>query len=406
MRKQKLTIFFANHAQFEGAHTNLGDWAIFEQMYEAFRQYFSACEVEVIVPSSEPDFTGKHYQVKTIKRGGLKGVFNHIKYLLRSDLVLVGGGELIQDKSSMVYIPYQLIRPLFAKLFGKKIFGYAIGVGEKYEVSKPGKAFSRFVLNLFDLITVRDEKSAVNLKEWIGVKVPIYVTADPAINLVKKPTFILEKPTAIFSVRSVYHRQHDLLPFAIKKKLGLVNENYFKEVEKFKGDIANIVDFVTREIGYNVLFINTYCGTQMSGQDDLFTQSLIKKCKNIDRVKVLNEFLIPSQIKDIISQSEFVISVPLHPLILAASENIPTISLSYASKSIAFMHEIGQDEYVHEVIDIGQRLDMEKIKNQICFIIKNRCQIQRQIKEYVEVKKQKERETLEYLNSVIKDIKK
>ena len=97
-------VLFANHAQFEGQYTNLGDWAIFEEMIDRFKSYVDDGEMEVLVPSSDPDYTNTHYPVKAFKRGGLAGIVNTFKAIVSSDIVVIGGGEIVQDRSSMVYI--------------------------------------------------------------------------------------------------------------------------------------------------------------------------------------------------------------------------------------------------------------------------------------------------------------
>ena len=172
-------ILFANHAQFEGAHTNLGDWAIFEEMVESLSDEIKNGNVEILVPSSDPAYTDSNYPVKAFKRGGIRGILNTCRAIFRSDVVLIGGGEIVQDRSSMVYIPYQLIRPFIAKLLGKKLFAYAIGIGTEDEISAIGRIQSKFVLNMFDVITVRDEKSYRILKSYLGVSKPqIYLTAE------------------------------------------------------------------------------------------------------------------------------------------------------------------------------------------------------------------------------------
>ena len=152
-------IFLANHAQFEGKYTNLGDWAIFEQMENLFLPEIYNGNIEIIVPSGDIKYTIDNYQVIAFQRGGFRGIVNTLKWIKKSDIIVLGGGEIIQDRSSLVYIPYLLIRPLIAKILHKKLFGYAIGVGEKEEISFLGKIQSKIVLNMFDTITVRDEKS-------------------------------------------------------------------------------------------------------------------------------------------------------------------------------------------------------------------------------------------------------
>ena len=367
-------IFFANHCQFEGKYTNLGDWAIFEQMENLFLPEIQNGNIEIIVPSADVQYTTDHYHVTAFQRGGFKGIVNTLKWISKSDIVLIGGGEIVQDRSSLVYIPYLLIRPLIAKLLHKKLFAYAIGVGEKEEISILGKIQSRIVLNMFDTITVRDDKSCRILHEYLRVTKPkIYITADPALNLIPKSIFEMnmDKPYFVISVRSVYHRNGNLLPFSIRKKLGLVPKSYGMEINKFKSDIARLAVNLIDKYNFRLKFLNTYTGKQMSASDDAFTADIISRIPSQyqSKVDIINAENTPSETKYVLGRAQFVISVPLHPLILGASEGVPVFGIAYASKNKCFMKQIGQDKNIYPVEKIGERLNVEKIISDISLVM-------------------------------------
>ena len=404
-------ILFANHAQFEGKRTNLGDWAIFEQMEEVFLPEIKRGSIEIIVPSSDVDYTNTHYHVTAFKRGGIQGVFRTLRWIIKSDMVLIGGGEIVQDRSSLVYIPYQLIRPFIAKLFGKKLFAYAIGVGEKEEISFWGKWQSKLVLNMFDIITVRDGKSAVVLQEYLKVKKPeIYVTADPALNLKAKKVdeANMESSYFVVSVRSVYHRNSNLLPFSIRKKLKLVPRRYYAEINLFKNDVAEIVEKLIEKYNFNVKFLNTYTGPQMSAADDEFTADVIGRIqpKYQSKISVINPENTPSEIKYILGKAQFIITVPLHPLILGASENVPVFSLAYASKNKSFMKQIGLSNNIYSVEQMGERLNVQKILDDIQTVMQNMTSYKKKLLKAVNYNKEKERENFKRLMMLLNRISK
>lgn len=389
------TIYFANHAQFEGRYTNLGDWAIFEQMIGQFEPDIADGKCRVVVASSDPEFTAANYPVTAFQRGGLKGILETLKWLKQSDVIVIGGGEIVQDLSSMVYIPYQLLRPLVGSLFGKKLFAYAIGVGEPWEISTLGRLEAKFVLNRFDVITVRDRKSYKVLKDYIGVNKPkIYQTADPALNLEAKETDadVSEKPYIVMSVRSVYHRTRSLLPFSIRKKLNLVPKVYYSEIDIFKDKMAEIADYMIDQYHCNVLFLNTYTGKSMSANDDAFSADVMSRIseKNQKAVKVIDGSLHPCQIKKVLGGAELIVSVPLHPLILGASEGVPSISLAYASKSMCFMKEAGMKKYIHHVVKLGQAVDEAQIMMQIDEIFKEKEAVRKKMNGRVDRLKKEE----------------
>lgn len=403
-------IFFANHAQFEGRYTNLGDWAIFEQMEKLFVPEIENGNIEIIVPSSDVIYTNSNYHVHAFKRGGIKGILNSLKWIIKSDIVVIGGGEIVQDQSSFVYIPYQLVRPFVAKILGKKLFAYAIGVGEKEEISFLGKLQAKFVLNMFDIITVRDEKSYKVLTQYLHVKKPqIYLTADPALNLEEKivEEININKPYFVISARSVYHRNHNLLPFSVRKKMGLVSKEYYKEINQFKNDIALLTETIMAKYGLCAKFLNTYTGAQMSASDDKFTTDIILRIpdKYQTNIEVLNAVYTPSEIKYILGRSQFIITVPLHPLILGASENVPVFSLAYASKNKSFMHQIKRSQNVYKVEKIGDRLDLVRITADIDEVMNNIGTYKNNLKQIVEENKQKERNNYRLLMALVNGTK-
>lgn len=399
------TIYFANHAQFEGRYTNLGDWAIFEQMIEELTPEIKNEKCRVVVASSEPEFTQKYYPVISFKRGGIHGILHTLKWLWKCDVVVIGGGEIVQDLSSMVYIPYQLIRPFFGKLFNKKLFAYAIGIGEEWEISKLGRMQAGFILNLFDIITVRDEKSYRMLKDYLGVKKPaVYITADPALNLKKvRSEKCFEEPYVIMSVRSVYHRTRSFLPFSIRKKFKLVPSIYYQEIEIYKQSMAKVAENIIEKYGWNVVFLNTYTGKSMSANDDKFSMDVIQRIsdKFENKVHVIDKNLFPRQIKKILSHAELILSVPLHPLILGASEGVPVISFAYASKSSCFMKEIGMQNYVHPVVQIGNRVDVDAVMNQVDFIVNNCEKVRQQVSDQVTRLRKAEKQNMVLLKELL-----
>lgn len=396
-------ILFANHAQFEGRCTNLGDWAIFEQMVEKLSPEIDTKKIEIIVPSADVEYTNSHYPVTAFKRGGILGIINTLKWIIKSDVVLIGGGEIVQDCSSMVYIPYQLIRPFIAKLFRKKLFAYAIGVGEEEEISWIGKLQSKIILNMFDVITVRDEKSYHVLKNYLKVNKPqIFLTADPALNLQKKKSKVnMDKDYFVISVRSVYHRNHNILPFSIRKRLGIVPSEYYDAIKEFKKEIAKLADNISKKYDYDIKFLNTYVGPKMSASDDKFTLDVADKMKEKKRVEIININNTPSQNKFVLAGAQLIISVPLHPLILGASENVPVFSLAYASKNRSFMNQIKHPEHIYKVEKIEDRIDVKQILTDIDNVMTNKSQYKKDLMDIVSYNKKLEQQNSQLLLELI-----
>ncbi len=409
--KNKIKIFFSSQAQFEAESTNLGEKAIFEEVLKRYKK--SIPNVEIKVLSSNPKKTKSDYNIEGIRLGGLENFFKSIHEIYKSDYIVVGGGELIQDKSSLVMIPYILLRPMIGKLLGKIIIAQGIGIGEDDEITKFGKWQTHFALNKFDIITVRDKKSYYMLKNMNIMKPKIYITADIANTLEKAEDEeiikVLENHNiknnaryVVFSMRSVYHRSHNLLPFSIRKKLGFITKQYLKEIDNFKTVIARIGDYICEKYKYKVVFIPAYVGKQFSANDDDFSKAIMNRMNNNSELIIEDSCSI---IKGILSKSALVIGVPLHSLILAGSENVPVIAISYASKHRAYMDQIGMSDFVLRAENLGERIDYNKIKYLVDKTIKKRDEIVTKLKEKNKVIKDLSMKATDYIFDYIKTIK-
>ncbi len=94
---------------------NAGDEAILAAEVAALRQLIP--QVEITVLSGNPRKTAATYNVEAEPRGNLWAL---CRALRRADLLISGGGSLLQDITSNRSIPYYLGVMALAKLMGKK----------------------------------------------------------------------------------------------------------------------------------------------------------------------------------------------------------------------------------------------------------------------------------------------
>ena len=111
-----------------------------------------------------------------------------LRALAGCDLLLSGGGSLLQDVSSSNSPLYYLGIIFLAKLFDKPVMVYAQGIGPLRR--KRNKRLTAWLLNGVNKITVRDEESKKDLVA-MGVHQEIIVTADPVLGF--KKTEVEEK---------------------------------------------------------------------------------------------------------------------------------------------------------------------------------------------------------------------
>jgi len=163
---------------------NAGDEAILASILQGIRKDIPGANV--IVLSESPEETSEEHSVPAHDRKDFIGIFRLIGSM---DILISGGGGLVQDVTGFSTVVYYLSIVLMAKIRGKKVMLYAQGLGPIEQ--KKSIRLAKFVMNMTNLITYRDEESR-KLSEKIGVsKPPIYVTADPVFALEPAPEDVL-----------------------------------------------------------------------------------------------------------------------------------------------------------------------------------------------------------------------
>lgn len=298
---------------------NSGDDALLMSIVDNIRAINEKAEITVL--SNSPADTKKLYNTNAIYR---YNIFALLYKLLTCDLVISGGGTLIQDATSTKSLYYYLSIIRIAKFFRRKVMLYANGIG-------PLNSFrnietTKNVLNEVDLITLRDENSLKEL-EQIGVNKPaIHVTADPAFLL--KPNdsgdAILENygipadmPLLCVSVRKAKNNPHD-----------------------FEKAIAEFCDYAYEKHGFFTVFL-----PMQRRVDYTIAASIKAKMKN--KSVVVGTNYQASSMLSLISKMKVCLGMRLHTLIYASSCNVPSIGIVYDPKVQGFLDYMGEDNYIN-----------------------------------------------------------
>lgn len=277
--------------------------------------------IKISVLSKSPQETAALYGVKAVNR---LNPFSVIRNIIKTKMLVSGGGTLIQDRTSTKSLMYYLCIIKCAHLFGKKVMLYANGIGPL--INEKNRKITAEVLNKADVITLRDKESERELKN-LGVNKPkIIVTADPAFDLIcggnESGAKILEKygmekndKTACISIRS-------------RSGLG----------EEFFSAVAGCADYLSEKYGYKIVFL------PMQRAKDLkiceHTSELMK-----NKSVCITERLSVEEVLLVMSHMKLCVGMRLHSLIYSASFAIPIIGLVYDPKVAGFMDYIGQHFY-------------------------------------------------------------
>lgn len=295
--------------------SNAGDEAVLAAIIAGLKSQFGDT-VEISVLSSNCEYTEKLHCVTAVPRG-----FGGIRAAVRScDLLISGGGSLIQDATSLRSLAYYLEVIREAKSCGCKVMILGQGIGPlRRGISRH---LCRWVLNGVDLITVRDADSANLLNEIRVTKPPVHVTADPTFALNPCP----EEETFDLLASVGIGAGEDFVAVSLRN---------WPESPAVEGIAIDALKQLVDRIPAKVLLIAMHIPEDMQ---------LAERVHGAVRHTLIQSSpWSPRQIRGVLGKSNLVVGMRLHSLILAASAGVPCVGLSYDPKVESFLATVHQD---------------------------------------------------------------
>ena len=299
---------------------NHGDDVLLKAITDDLRQINP--DIKITVISKRPNETKQIYKVNSIQR------FNFPLILLalrRTNLLIMGGGSLIQDLTSTKSLIYYVFVMNMAARAKAKVMLYANGIGPLFLEKNKKRAVN--ALEKVEKITLRDAQSKEALDQ-LGLKNDrILVTSDAAFGFANK------NPDA---------------GAAILDKVGIMGKKYFcvsirgwKALkDDFVSEMAVFCDYMNEKHGLVPLFIPM----QPSNDAEISTQVMEKTKK---QSYYLQEAFAVDEILSIIGHAQFLVGMRLHSVIYGASASTPVIGLVYDPKVSAMFKELGQEYYLN-----------------------------------------------------------
>lgn len=293
---------------------NAGDEAMLYAMLRSLRESIPGAEITVI--SGRPGETARQFHTKAIPRFGAWSI---AKSLSSCDLLISGGGSLLQDVTSSRSLLYYLSIISAGVLLGKKVFLYGQGIGpiRRKWVSR----LLSFVLSRVSAVTVRDEKSHLFL-DRLGVSAPVYTTADSVFSL---PRVSLAKGREILAAAGVP---------AGKKVVGISVRSWL-DARSWTGRFSRYIEALSRE-DLAVVFIPMQCPEDVSAAEAISPVP----GKN---VFFLRQSYTAPELMSIIGCLDLLVGMRLHALIFAALMHVPLLGISYDPKIDNFLRSIGRE---------------------------------------------------------------
>lgn len=257
-----------------------------------------------IVLSGNPEETQKRYGVQACDRMSAFAVLNALR---QSELLIWGGGSLMQDATSAISPLYYAGLMGMAQQMGLKTIAWAQGIGPLRR--RVTRQLARRVFQNCTAVSVRDRASAELLTEW---QVPFTLAPDPVWALASQPVpglWDLPAPRVAVALRS-----HPLLTPARLQVLTQALVDFQKATET----CILLIPF-------------------QPAQDLAIAEAIQPQLPGVSKILTLDD---PQQLKGVFQGVEMAIAMRLHGLIMAAAAECRCFALSYDPKVSQLMADL------------------------------------------------------------------
>lgn len=326
---------------------NLGDELIFACLLERL----AALGVErdqVCAVSTDPAVTIDRFGVRAVAELDLLDTKRAIE---GADLLIFGGGGLVQDKSNALTLPRQLSRVVMAHAAKVPVATFGLGVGPLTRFGS--KEMVKQALGPCAAIGVRDPASAQELAEC-GVTERVVVHADPVLAIdppegarpsrVRPARQSSERRTVGVCLRQL-ESNLAIVPAWVEHRLGVFGQ---KDKGAFVSAAAQTLDTLVEKHDVDVAFFPFWLGRDESLHEDVLAamdQSAHARCvtwsTTADALQTFATF-------------DAVVAMRLHASILATRLGIPFRALTYFPKVEHFLDLVGKSAWGFTPAAIGR----------------------------------------------------
>lgn len=294
-------------------YENFGD----ELILDVLSTHLKSLNADITVLSGNPKYTKNRNKVESINRFDIKQVISEIK---SSEVLISGGGSLLQDVTSLKSLVYYLFIISLGILFNKKVIIFAQGIGPIN--NNFAKFMTKLLLKQCYYVSVRDEKSYNLLKSW-----------DIVSEIVPDPVFSINvSKTGSGGVGIQLRNFHSVSDSFLKSFAMFINEKFSEKTIKlfslqktFDFELCNKFKNLFLEINPNIKI-------------EIVTDNLIEEISNL----------------------EYLFAMRFHALLIAIKAGVKSCAINYDIKV-----ESLAKEYSLPLISLSDSNDYEKIYNDL-----------------------------------------
>lgn len=309
---------------------NFGDDALLTVLTEHLKE--KDCDISAF--SSNPADTEKNFNIKAYN---YKNLFLILREILKTDILISGGGNLIQNETSTLSLLYYCFIIIFAKLCFKKVIIFSQGIGP---VRGNFSTFiSKLALKCADMITVRDIYSQRILSKW-------------GIN--SKFTY-----DACWNFDGPKYQPQNIVGIQIRN-YAYLHKDFFKIIAKY-------VDMFFSDYEIKIFSFQNKNDAQLC-----YKMERALKQRNMDLKTKVVLYKSPNQIAEEFSKLKYLIAMRLHANILGLKLGVKVVPASYSVKvrNLAYefdlkYFEASEEALLHPILTDLTMTEQEnpKIKN-------------------------------------------
>lgn len=290
---------------------NIGDESVLKAVIMTLRD--GVKDTEITVLSNDPESTAEKFGVHAVHRMRPLEILRALSWC---DLLISGGGSLLQDATSTKSLLYYLSIIKAAEMMGKKVMIYSQGIGP---INSPrNRRMTIKTLMPLKYIIVRDEASAELLIDNGIPESHVFVTADPVLRL---------RPPSLDAGRRIL-REAGVDPDDGRIKIAFALKGTTDE--DFKSEIIHAARMLHEKYDARIVLLPFHY------TEDRMTAREI--AGNLDGTTVcMDRKFSTDEMMSLIGCMDYLVGVRLHSLIHAATMGVPMIGISYDPKVNRFM---------------------------------------------------------------------
>ncbi len=262
-------------------------------------------------------------------RGGALGV---IRALIRTDALIVGGGDLIRDDCGWRQFMFSLEKVLLARVLGKKVFLVNTGVGQPH--TRWARRLLQWALRSCDRIIVRDQRS-LDLCRELGAGETTTLVPDIVLALPE-----LLQPLGPHSAS--VHLKQSRHPYILVSLRGGANSFRLYDLTDARiRTFASALDRLVDRHDVDIVFLAFHSPVGNEVADNRLHARVLAAMRHRARARLQNWTDDLEEVCALFQRAQGVIAMRLHAAVLAAANKRPTVLMPSDHKIREFADLVG-----------------------------------------------------------------